>query len=63
MQLQLSEQEMRTLIDVLEVRLRALRYEIIHTGSHDYKDKLKNLERVLQCLHDKLITYDALNVA
>lgn len=63
MQLQFTDKELRTLIEVLEQRLRGLRYEIIHTGSHEYKESLKELERVLQCLHDKLITYDALNVA
>jgi hypothetical protein len=63
MKLELNDKEMRTLIEVLESRLRALRYEIIHTGSHEYREKLKDLERILQCLHDKLITYDALNVA
>jgi hypothetical protein len=63
MRLELSDKEMRTLIQLLEERLRALRLEIIHTSTHAYKEDLKYNERVLQCLHDKLVTYDALDVA
>jgi hypothetical protein len=63
MQLELTPTEMRTLIQLLEVRLRGLRNEIIHTSTHDYKGLLKDQERVLQCLHDKLVTFDALDVA
>lgn len=63
MRLELSDKEMRTLITLLEERLRALRNEIIHTSSHEYREGLKYNERVLQCLHDKLVTFDALDVA
>ena len=63
MQIELTEREVRNLIIVLEQRLHSLRHEIIHTTMHDYKHELKDDERVLQCLHDKLVTFDALNVA
>lgn len=63
MQLQLTESEVRALINVLEERLRELRYEIIHTSMHDYKIVLKDRERVLQCLHDKLVTCYLVNAA
>jgi hypothetical protein len=56
MRLELTDREVRVLIQVLEERLRELRLEIIHTSTHDYKIILKDRERVLQCLHDKLVT-------
>jgi hypothetical protein len=63
MYVDLTSNEMRTLIQVLDERLNALRHEIIHTSTHDYKAILRDRQRVLQCLHDKLVTCDALNVA
>ena len=63
MQIELTDREVRNLIIVLEQRLQSLRHEIVHTTMHDYKQQLKDDERVLQCLHDKLVTYNALNVA
>jgi hypothetical protein len=63
MQVQLTESEVRALINVLEERLRELRYEIIHTSTHDYKIALRDRERVLQCLHDKLVTCYLVNAA
>jgi hypothetical protein len=63
MQIELLDREVRCLITVLEDRLRELRHEIIHTSTHEYKMALIERERVLQCLHDKLVTLDALNVA
>ena len=56
MSIDLTENEMRELIHVLEERLRGLRNEIIHTSHHDFKQTLIDRERVLQCLHDKLVT-------
>jgi hypothetical protein len=63
MRIELTDREMRTLIHVLDDRLRELRHEIIHTSAHAYRIHLKDHERVLQCLHDKLVTMDALDVA
>jgi hypothetical protein len=63
MQVTLTENETRALIEVLEERLRQLRNEIIHTSTHDFKLILKDRERVLQCLHDKLITLHLINAA
>lgn len=63
MRIDLTEQEVRTLIDSLDHCLSELRNEIIHTSTHDYRLLLKDRERVLQCLHDKLVTQDALDVA
>ena len=63
MHLELQEREVRILINVLEERLRELRHEIVHTSTKDYKTSLLEREHILQCLHDKLVTEDTLNVA
>jgi hypothetical protein len=63
MQITLTDNETRILIQTLEERLRELRNEIIHTSTHDYKILLRDRERVLQCLHDKLVTCHALDAA
>ena len=63
MRIELTDSEVRTLIEILDDRLRELRNEIIHTSTHEYKDILKKRQRILQCLHDKIVTEDALNVA
>ncbi|HWR13313.1 MAG TPA: hypothetical protein VN577_00685 [Terriglobales bacterium] len=63
MQLDLTEQELRTLIYVLEERLRGLRTEISHTSTYEFKTLLKEHERVLQCLHDKLVTIESMRAA
>jgi len=63
MRLELTENEVRIVIEVLDDRLRDLRAEIVHTSTHGYKDLLRQRQRILQCLHDKLVTQDALNVA
>ena len=63
MTIELQDREIRVLIGVLEERLREIRHEIVHTSSHSYKQALLERERTLQCLHDKLVTVDALNVA
>jgi hypothetical protein len=63
MRIELTDKELRNLIKVLEARLRELRYEIVHTSAHEFKHQLRDDELVLQCLHDKLVTMDALNVA
>lgn len=56
MQVTLTENEIRALVQTLDERLQQLRIEIVHTSTHDFKVILKDRERVLQCLHDKLIT-------
>lgn len=56
MQIDLTENELRQLITLLDERLLGLRTEIVHTSHRDFKDSLKDHERVLQCLHDKLVT-------
>jgi hypothetical protein len=63
MQVTLTESETRALIQTLEERLRQLRHEIIHTSTHDYRATLKDHERVLQCLHDKLVTCHSIEAA
>ena len=63
MTIELHDREIRALITVLEERLREIRHEIVHTSTHSYKQALIDRERTLQCLHDKLVTVDALNVA
>jgi hypothetical protein len=63
MQIILTDNETRVLIQTLEERLRELRNEIIHTSTHDYKVLLRDRERVLQCLRDKLVTCHALDAA
>ena len=63
LQVTLTDNETRAMIETLEERLRQLRNEIIHTSTHDFKVILKDRERVLQCLHDKLVTYRLLDVA
>ncbi len=63
MAIDLTEKELRVLIEILDERLRELRSEIVHTSTREFKTTLKDRERVLQCLHDKLITQDALRVA
>lgn len=63
MQITLTDSETRAMIETLEERLRQLRIEIIHTSTHDFKVTLKDRERVLQCLHDKLVTYRLLDAA
>ena len=63
MQITLTDRETRALIQTLEERLRELRHEIVHTSSHEYRDTLKQHERVLQCLHDKIVTCHAIHAA
>ncbi len=63
MQITLTDNETRALLQTLDERLRELRHEIVHTSSHDYRDSLKEHERVLQCLHDKILTYHAIYAA
>lgn len=63
MQIALTDNETRMLIQTLEERLRELRHEIVHTTNHDYRNSLKDHERVLQCLHDKVVTCHAIYAA
>jgi ParB-like chromosome segregation protein Spo0J len=63
MSIDLTENEIRELIHVLEERLRGLRNEINHTTYNDFKAVLKDHERVLQCLHDKLVTCHCMQAA
>ena len=63
MQITLTDDETRMLLQTLEERLRELRHEIVHTTNHEYRDALKQHERVLQCLHDKVLTYHAIYAA
>jgi hypothetical protein len=63
MNVDLTENETQALIQTLEERLRELRNEIVHTSTRDFKVLLKDRERVLQCLRDKLVTCHALDAA
>jgi hypothetical protein len=50
--LQLDEQEHQAVIEVLEREIPNLRHEIHHTDDRDYRDFLKERERVLEKLLD-----------
>ena len=63
MEVPLTDDETRALIQVLDERLQQLRIEIVHTSTHDFREALKERERVLQCLHDKLITHHLIHAA
>jgi hypothetical protein len=63
MQIELTENELRNLVGVLEQRLHELRHEIVHTAAHEFKRRLIEDEHVLQCLHDKLVTVEAITAA
>ena len=53
---EVSEQEHQLIIDLLELRLQALRLEIIHTDIRAFKHSLEERERELQKLHDRLLS-------
>jgi hypothetical protein len=63
MRINLTEPEVRTVILILEEKLRELKTELIHTSTHGYKDILRERQRILQCLHDKIVTQDSINAA
>jgi hypothetical protein len=63
MDVALTDSEVRALIQTLEERLQQLRIEIVHTSTHDFKELLRDRERVLQCLHDKLLTCHLISAA
>lgn len=56
---QLTKEELRTLITILEEYLSDLRMEIADTDSSDFKEKLKRekqkVTEILQKLQDRLI--------
>ncbi len=54
MNIELSDSEIEILADIIEQSYDELRIEIRHTDSHDYKEKLKQKERVLELLLQKL---------
>ncbi|MGZ4788008.1 MAG: hypothetical protein ACXVZV_01220 [Terriglobales bacterium] len=54
MMLEVSEQEHQLIIDLLELRLRALRLEIIHTDIRAFKHSLEERERELEQLRNRL---------
>lgn len=54
MELMLSSEERRLLVEVLEERQREFLREIAHTSHHDFKIALKNNERLLESVLNKL---------
>jgi hypothetical protein len=58
MELILSSEEGRFLMEVLEERHRALLRELSHTNHRDFKLILKNNEKLLESILDKLRTVE-----
>ncbi len=54
MELHLTPQEQELLTEILEEHHRELRQEIFHTDHHDFKMALKEKERILESLLDKV---------
>ena len=54
MQLTLSSEEARELRDLLDAALSDLRSEIHHTDTSDFREELRNRERLLQRLREQL---------
>ena len=53
-QLSLTEDEREVLIDILEVEVKDLRHEIHDTDASNYKEDLKNRERVVKHILSQL---------
>lgn len=54
MNIELSDTEIKILAEIIEQSFDDLRVEIRHTDDHDYKEKLKQKERALELLLQKL---------
>ena len=63
MNIDLTENETQALIQTLEERLRELRQRNRPHLDPRLQSALKDRERVLQCLHDKIVTCHALDAA
>jgi hypothetical protein len=55
----LSDQELQYVLELLQREIPSLRDEIWHTDTHDYREFLKERERLLKTLVEKLSTYSS----
>ena len=56
MELSLSEQERTLLEDILETRYRGLQREISHTDHREFKQTLRDNEKVIESILDRVRT-------
>jgi hypothetical protein len=55
----LSDQELQYVLELLQREIPNLRNEIWHTDTHDYREFLKERERLLKTLVEKFSTYSS----
>jgi hypothetical protein len=55
----LSDQELQYVLELLQREISNLRDEIWHTDDHDYREFLKERERLVKALVEKLSTYSS----
>ena len=53
----LSDQELQYVLELLQREIPNLRDEIWHTDDHDYREFLKERERLVKAVVEKLSTY------
>jgi len=57
MAMTLTDQELQYLLELLEREIPNLREEIHHTDDHDYREFLKERERLVKALVEKFSAY------
>jgi hypothetical protein len=55
----LSDQELQYVLELLQREIPNLRDEIWHTDDHDYREFLKERERLVKAVAEKLSTYSS----
>lgn len=55
----LSDQELQYVLELLQREIPNLRDEIWHTDDHDYREFLKERERLVKTIAEKLSTYSS----
>ena len=55
----LSDQELQYVLELLQREIPNLRDEIWHTDDHDYREFLKERERLVKAVVEKLSTYSS----
>jgi len=55
----LSDQELQYVLELLQREIPNLRDEIWHTDDHDYREFLKERERLVKAVTKKLSTYSS----
>ena len=55
----LSDQELQYVLELLQREIPNLRDEIWHTDDHDYREFLKERERLVKAVAEKLNTYSS----